>query len=331
LPSIEGKLFFYGGAAVSASGLMWFIPGLNAVFSIAAIAALILIVTRLGYARATIISLAGLVLVMLITSLDLGALFGALNGAIFAITVIAPGIAMGMASRGFSSPIRTVWYGFIPILILFGLLLIFYTDILNSLPAMLKEVNSYMTTKLENNPAISKMFSDQNNPDIDTPQKFIDKLDKTIIFFVKIMPGTIIVGYLIMIVLSLVFAGTIASRIGVMLPRLQPFYLWRASDWWLLPTAIGLALVIFSGNDFWRYFGGNILVITGNIYAIAGLAVMEAIFRRMSLPVPIRIVFYIITLLLFMIGLVFLAILGLADSRFNFRRDNLDRDEKNME
>jgi uncharacterized protein YybS (DUF2232 family) len=126
-------------------------------------------------------------------------------------------------------------------------------------------------------------------------------------------------------------AGNIGSRIGVMLPRFRPFYLWRASDWWLLPTAAGLALVIFGPNELWQYTGGNILVVTGNIYAVAGMAVTESFFRRLAIPNFMRIVFYVIMLLLFVAGLVFLAALGLADSRFNFNRDVLDRDDKNIE
>ena len=99
----------------------------------------------------------------------------------------------------------------------------------------------------------------------------------------------------------------------------------------LLPTALGLALAIFVTNDFWHFLGINILVVTGNVYALAGLAVMDAFMRRLMFPMPLRIAFYVILFFMNFLGLLFLAIIGLADSRFNFRRQTPEEKEDSQE
>jgi hypothetical protein len=319
--SDESRIFLWGGAAVGGTGLFWIIPGINAVFSVGAIAALVLIVTRLGYMRAFWATLGGLVMVLGTTTLVMGPTIGSLNAGVFMATVIAPGIAMGAGSRSFSSAVKTVWYGSIPILILFALLLTFYSTLVSSIPSITKQIDTMVSLSLDRNPTATKMLADQYGAE-GGKEKFLAEVDNTVAFFIKIIPGTVVVGFLTIIVISLALAGRIGSRHGVMIPRLKPFYLWHASDWWLMPTAVGLALAIFVTNDFWHFMGINILVVTGNVYALAGLAVIESFMKRLSFPMLLRITFYVIILFMNFVGLLFLAILGLADSRFNFRRQN---------
>jgi uncharacterized protein YybS (DUF2232 family) len=191
-------------------------------------------------------------------------------------------------------------------------------------------VNTIAELSINQNPTLKKMLADQYGGD-DSKDKFIADIDKSLIFFIKIIPGTIVVGFLTIIVVSLALAGRIGMRYGVMIPRLKPFYLWHASDWWLIPTALGLALTIFVSNDFWHFLGINILVVTGNVYALAGLAVIDAFMRRLMLPMLLRITFYIILLFMNFLGLFFLAVVGLADSRFNFRRQAPEEKDESQE
>jgi hypothetical protein len=326
----ESRLFLWGGAAVGGSGLLWIIPGLNAVFSVAAIAALILIVSRLGYMRAIWATLGGLILVMGTSSLFMGGSIGAINAAVFAVAVVAPGIMMGVASRSLASAVKTIWYGAIPILILFALILTFYSSLVQSIPSITRKINTVASISIDQNQMLKKMLADQYGED-GAKDKFIAEIDKSVTFFIKIIPGTVLVGFLTIIIISLSLAGRIGTRYGLMIPRLKPFYLWQASDWWLLPTALGLALSIFVTNDFWYFLGINILVVTGNVYALAGLAVMEAFMKRLMFPMPLRIALYIVLFFLNFIGLVFLAIIGLADSRFSFRRQTPEEKEDSQD
>jgi uncharacterized protein YybS (DUF2232 family) len=333
MPSQETRLFALAGAAVCASGLFWIVPGLNILSSIAAIAGLILVVLRLGYFRAFMVSLAGVVFVAADSSLIFGGLLGAVNVAIFLLAVVAPGIAMGIAARSFASPVKTVWYGCLPIIFLFGMLMVFYSDMVGNLPTILRQVNTSMAATIDDSPALSKMIEEQYGQAGDGRDKFLAYIDKLIIFLAKMIPATIIIAYLSVIIISLTVAGKVAARFNLMVPRFRPFHLWRASEWWLLPTAVGLALAIFAPGDFWRYFGGNILLISGSIYAFTGLAFLDSIIKRISASPLVRMIFFVIILILsgMVIGLIFLAVLGLADSRFRFTRESPEHEEDNVE
>ncbi len=320
-------------------------PGLNAVFAVLAIAGLVLIVSRLGYMRAFWASLAGLILAtassfiagnvlmagdgktlgIMNASLMTATLF---NTAIYGVTIIAPGIMMGVASRGLSSAVKTLWYGCIPAVVLLALMATFYISLLRNIPTVTTMVNSSVEITLNQNPNLAKSLMDQYG-DAGSKEKIAEAVDSIVVFFIKLIPGTLVIGFMAFVTLGLSLAGTLGTRMRLMIPRLKPFYLWQASDWWLLPTAVGLALAIFGGSDLWRFAGGNILVVTGNVYALTGLAVIEAFFRKLAIPMFLRIAFYVIIFFMSftLVSLLFLAILGLADSRFNFRKQTPDKED----
>lgn len=329
----ETRLFLWGGSALAGSGLLWAFPGLNGLGAIAGIAGLTLVIARLGYGRGMMISFLGLLIAMAACSLALGSLAGILSGILFAIVVILPGMAMGNASRNFASATKTVWRGLLPILILMVCLAFFYPDIIKNLPESVKGVNVTIMNTVQSNPDLSKMVAAQYGNGADWQDKFLAEADKLIEFIIKILPGTLIIGFIAIVVASLAVTGAVASRFKLMVPRFRPFHLWRASDWWLLPTVLGLAFVVFAPNDLWRFLGGNMLLVCGNIYAVVGLAVTEAFFKRLFMPKLFRIGFYIIALVISVFSLIFFALLGLADSRFNFKREieNIENENGNME
>lgn len=331
--SQETRLFLIGTAAITGAGFLWIFPGLNLLVTVAAVAGLLLIVARLGYFRGALASIPGIVLVGASGAIPLGVEFGILSAIIFTMLAIIPGFAMGVAARGFASPERTVWYGLIPILLLFAFSSIYFADTIKNLPTIKRQVNSMITQTLDRDPNLSRVVDGMYGSGVDAQDKFLKEFDDLIDFFFKIMPGTMLISFVGIIVISLAAAGAVAERFKIMIPRLRPFYLWRASEWWLFPTLLGLFLVVAMQDQFWRYLGGNILIITGNIYAVAGLAVTEASLRRFAAPAFMRAVFYVIILLTSMMGfgLVILAILGLADSRFNFKRELPENEERNIE
>jgi uncharacterized protein YybS (DUF2232 family) len=326
----ETRLFLWSGGAIAASGVLWFLPGLNVLSAVAAAAGLILIVARLGYVRAILASVFAAAIVLLIGSLTMGQLGASVNAAIYVVVVIIPGVAMGVAARGFASPARTIWYGFVPILFLLVFLVAYYPEFVDAIPTILRQVNARVVDTIERNPSLDRMLSDEYGPDIEAREQFLKEIDDLIVFFLRIMPGIIVVGFLSILVLGLTAAGYIAAKINLMIPRLRPFHLWRASDWWLIPTAVGLALAIISRDEFWKYAGGNMLVVTGLIYSTAGLAVVEAFLRRIRMPLVARLIVYIIPMIILPIGMIlslFMAVLGLMDSRFNLRREDNEKND----
>jgi uncharacterized protein YybS (DUF2232 family) len=263
-------------------------------------------------------------------SLPLGYEAGLVNAGIFALTVVAPGLAMGYASRTLSSPAKAVIYGLFPILVFLVIISFFYAAIMRDMSTTMNQINASVTKIVSDSPNFSRMIAAQYGAGADGQQKFLAEMDRVIEFFLKIMPGTLFAGFLAILVISLGIAGSLAPRLRLIMPRFKPFYLWRANDWWLLPTVLGLALVVVAKNDLWRYLGGNVLMISGNVYAVVGLAVTEAFLKRFNVPSVVRMIFYVLMILTSVLGLVFFALLGIADSRFNFKRETLDREDKNM-
>jgi len=317
----------WAGVAIMGTGLFWIMPGFDAVLSIPAIAGLILVISRLGYSRAALFSAGGVVIVALVVFATEGYLQAFYGIGTFGALVLAPGFAMGTASRGFQSAAKTVWYGLIPLLVVIAILLLFYNDIIKVIPGFLDDVNTELTSRIEASPTFSKMVESQFGPGDEGREKLIKSVDAMVVFLLKISPGVYIAGFMGIVMSSLLAAGSVAAKLGFMVPRFRPFYLWQASEWWLLPTAIGLILATFAGNDFWKFVGGNMLIVTGNVYAVCGLAVAEAFMRRLSLPAPIKIVTYLMLLL----SVIVPPVLGLADSRFNFDREIPNTNEKNIE
>jgi len=315
------------GAVVACSGLIWLIPGLNVLSAIAAIAGLILITARFGYSRALVSSSVGIIAAIFFGSLTMEQDFAILNAAAYLIMAIIPGIAMGVAARGFYSPARTIYYGMAPALLPILLCGLFYGEIQRSVPVILNQVKSDVVQTLDSYPILNKMVSQTYGADGEAREHFFEQVDKIVALSIKIAPGLFFAGFLTNVVLGLFIAGHFGSKVGLMLPRFRPFHTWRASDWWFLPTAAGLALIVFSRGDFWQFAGANILIVTANIYAATGFAVIVAFFRRFSVPLIFRLIFYIIIFLSMLAGLLALAILGLVDSRFNFRRETVEKEE----
>ena len=311
-------------------GVLWSFPILNVVSAIPAIAGLMLVVSRLGYLRALLLSISALILAILVGFAIKGielAVFGAL---LVSVIAIIPGIAMGVAARSFSAPIKTVLYGCIPIILIAAMSIIFYSNLESITTDIVRNFNASMVTYLDDNPGMSSLLTQRYGAEADAREKFLDETDKIITYLVQVMPGFMIFAFMAIVIISLVLAGRMALPFGIMVPTLRSFYLWKASEWWLLPTFLGLVL-IFVGGDLGKYLGSNILVVTGHVYAFAGLAYIEAFLRRISAPLIIRIAVYILLLLGSLPSMVFMAVLGLLDSRFGFRRENADPGENNLE
>ncbi len=322
--SFENKLSLWGGAAVVLSGLIWLMPGINAIAATAGIAGLTLIVARLGFSRGLSTACAGIAGAFVICSLTKGYQAGFVSTLIYILVAIAPAFMMGWASRSFATSTATVSYGLIPTGILLVLFLLIFPGIIEDLPVLISEIDIVIESLVEGSPEVSGLIARQYAPADGSLDRFLKELNKMIEFLIKITPSIIILGSLGMIIAGLGIAGPIAARLKIMLPRFRPFHLWRAGGRWLLPTILGLIAVVFIKNEFWFYTGVNLLIVTGHVYAVVGLAIVEAFFKRALIPVPLRVIFYAILLLSSVFALIFLAVLGLADSKFNFARENTE-------
>jgi len=326
--SVENRLSVLGGATVAASGLFWSVPAFNTIAALAGIVALIMIMARLGLARSISAALVGIILAYGSCSLTNGYLGGLYFVAAYIIMVIAPALIMGWASRGLASPVTVVCYGLIPFAIILLLFANLYIDWMRNLAAVTNALYSAMETYVKSNPVLMKMIQ-QNYGAGETgmaafSREFGDFLERIL----KITPGFLVTIFLGIAVFSLVLAGHVATRMGIIISRFRPFYQWKASGWWLLPTILGLIPVVFRMDELWFYTGLNLLILTGHVYMVVGLAIVEAFFRRIYVVLPIKIIFYILLILGGPISMTFLAILGLSDTKFGFKREVEEFEDK---
>jgi hypothetical protein len=319
--SVENRLTVLGGAAVAASGLFWMVPVLNTVSAVAGIVALILIVTRLGYSRGFSTALMGFILAFGTSSLTTGYLEGLYYAMFYALVVITPAMVMGWASRNLYRPLSVVCYGLIPFGILFVLFMYAYINWMQNITLVTDAFNLIMDDYIKSNPILSTVIEENYGPGENGMMAFFKEFDRFLESILKITPGFLLTVFLGTAVFGLVLSGYIGVKMGIIIPRFRPFYFWKASGWWLLPTIIGLVPVVFRMDELWFYAGLNILIVTGHVYMVVGLAIVEAYFRRIYVPLPIRIIFYVILILAGPVSMTFLAVLGLSDTKFAFKRE----------
>ena len=193
----ETRLFLWSGGAIAASGVLWFVPGLNAVSMVVAVAGMILIIARLGYMRAILASAIATAIAYFVGSLTMGLLGAGISSGVFLLIVIFPGIAMGIAARAFASPASTIWMGMIPLLLLLVLLAAYYQDIGRIMPDVLRQVKAQVNDAIERNPGLDRMLSDQYGSNNETRERILKEVDKFIIFFFTFIFNVIIIFFII--------------------------------------------------------------------------------------------------------------------------------------
>jgi uncharacterized protein YybS (DUF2232 family) len=325
----EKNLYFWGGLSVLTSGLLWIIPGINSLLSIAGIIGLILIIARLGLIRGIWFGVMGIIMAMITCSTLLGIEAAVLSTAGFSLSVIAPGLLMGQASRTNLEPSKVIIRGLVPFMLLFLLFLSQYSDFYSHLPVFLEQLNSDISASVGASSFLSQMIANYYPPADGSLDRFLTNFNNSMFIFVKIFPGMLFIAFLGLVLFGYTIAGAIAVRMKIIIPRFQPFYKWKANGWWLLPTIAGLIPVAMMNYDLWFYVGVNILIISGHVYMVVGLAIVEAFFKRFDVQMPIRVIFYIFLILGNFVTMGMLAVLGLLDSKFNFARESIEKENKN--
>ncbi len=338
--SVENQLSIWGVVTVLCAGLAFTIPGLNALTMAAALISLTLVVARLGYTRAILLAIPGMAANVSLGSLATGYQAGSGLFGFFILAVIVPSILMGRGARNLASSSRTVAYGLIPFGIMLTLFAGIYAQIMGDLPAVIDRLNTELRITIGGSPALQSLIDKAFPPAEGSLSRFLESYDKVLAGMLKVLPAILILGFAGLVLIAFSAAGLLAPRLGIIFPRLRPFYLWRASGWWLLATLTGLIPVVFLDDETWFYGGVNVLIVVGHVYFIVGLSIVESYFRRLYKPGPIRILFYglMVFLGIFalssavlsytgLIFLVFLIALGLSDSRLNYNRENVETND----
>ena len=125
--------------------------------------------------------------------------------------------------------------------------------------------------------------------------------------------------FLSIVLFSYLGASAMSPYFGALLPRFKPLYLWKPSEFWLIPLGLSL-LFILLGNQGLKIIGENTLVFMIHLYAFFGVCLIDFYFKRIRIPALIRLIIYLLVLVAMVVIIPFLAVIGVIDSRFDFRK-----------
>lgn len=112
------------------------------------------------------------------------------------------------------------------------------------------------------------------------------------------------------------------KRHGYDIVSLPPFREWHLPWWLLWGVVIALGLLVggnFLDNETWGIIAKNIIVCYVPVFVIAGIALLRHYFVKWNLSNGIQVFLWIMMVLFISFALVFLALIGAADTALNYR------------
>jgi len=222
--------------------------------------------------------------------------------------VFIPGIIMGYKSRTFSSPRSVIFMGMLPFLFPIALVIILFPELNSQAPEMINQMQNI----LAKNAGVLGLGNSQleiMNASITT----------TVEWTLRLAPGILFTVLISIALFAYLGAISVSSYFNAMLPRFKSLYLWKAGELWLVP--LGLSLLFVLTGSFWlKTIGENVLFFMVHLYAFLGICFVDFHFRKIKIPVPVRVIIYLLVLVIMVIIIPALAILGIIDSRFDFRK-----------
>ena len=135
----------------------------------------------------------------------------------------------------------------------------------------------------------------------------------------RLRPSTEFISLMLMAVLAYRLGFAAAARLGVAVPRPLPLARWK--PWpeliWLLIAGFALKL---AGSGFLGELGLNLLVVMAAVYAVHGAAVGRFFAARLGVPRLLEALIYGLLAMTAGLSVMFLALVGLLDTRFDWRR-----------
>lgn len=153
----------------------------------------------------------------------------------------------------------------------------------------------------------------------ETMADVLDKVGVVAALMRRLLPGIMILSGLGQLFIGFMAVDLYYTRRDRYFPGFGPFTFWKMPEG--LVYLLGLALAIrLTAHGPGLAVVDNVLLILAVAYAVCGLALMETLLRRLQLPLLVKIIFYVGLLLMQVPGMIIMALLGLFDSYFDFRR-----------
>lgn len=264
--------------------------------------------TTLGRKQGTMLitaalALAGTIIVIL----------GQLPILLFALTLLPVGYFLAMGVQNKETPSRV---GFKAVAFLGTLWLLTglfyaarfginpYQDILTGLDKGFEQTLAHYQSKAELPPETTKELT-----------ATVEMLRR---FFAKVFPAIIATSIITTVWMNLVAGHWLLQKMHPALARWPSLKAWRLPEHLIwLTIAAGIALVI--DKEPFSVVGLNACFVLGLLYFMQGLAILSHFLARWSMPRFFKGALYAL-LVIQLYGLVFLALIGLADTWFDFRK-----------
>jgi hypothetical protein len=309
LKSDQAKLWFLN-LVILFSGLFAGIMMINALLFLCAISALIIMTVRFRYTFVALSCLGALALCF--------AFYGAAMAASFGFLVVIPGLLMGYKTRIFNSPSSIITWGFFPFLLPIGLMIIYYSQLIAQTPFIVSEI----TGAIELSAASFGIAASEL-------QMLYAAIPEVINWSLRLMPGIFFTLFVSLVFFAYLIATYISQYFGAVVPKMNPLYLWKAGEIWLIPLGLGLLLVLL-GNSWPKIVGENLLVFMVHFFAFFGICLIDFYFKKIKVHMLVRLLIYLFVLVAVVVAIPLLAVLGLVDSRFDFRKITLSTDNSNI-
>jgi len=282
------------------AGLFVGVIFINALMFLFAMTALVLLTVRYRYTFAIMAGLAALLVCYIIYDASIASFFGLL--------VLLPGVVMGYKARTFSPPYEIIGWGMVPYLLPIALLIFYYPQLVEQTPLMVAE----MQVMFEQSAGSIGLATGEL-------QILFESMQKIMEWFMRLAPGIFFTMFVSMVFFAYLGAVTVSNYFGAVIPRMKPLYLWKINEIWLIPLAVALLFVLFGGQAL-KLIGENLLVILVHLFAFLGICLVDFYFKRINIPAPVRLLIYLFILIAVVVAIPILAIVGIADSRFDFRK-----------
>jgi hypothetical protein len=282
------------------AGLTMGLVIVNVVFLLLALVALIVLTVRFGYFFALVACFSAVIFCSLCYDIYMAVAF--------VLLVVSPGIIMGYKARSFSPPHEVLLWGMVPYMLPMIFLILLYPDLTSHVPTIVETMKSQLT----DNAGFLNLGGTN-------AQQIFSSLETTVYWTIRLAPGIFLTLFTAMVVFSYLGATLSGPYFGGILPRFKPVFLWKASELWLILLGLSLISVLLGGN--WlKIIGENLLVFLIHLYAFFGICLVEFYLRSFKITGWIRIIIYLFLLVTLIIAIPILAVIGLIDSRFNFRK-----------
>ncbi len=292
------------------SGLLAGVMMINVLLFLCALAALIIMTVRFRYSFVILSCLGALALCMILYGISMTASFGLL--------VIIPGLLMGYKTRVFNSPASIIAWGFFPYLLPIGLMIFYYSQLIAQTPYIISE----LTGAIESSAAGFGIAASEL-------QALYTAIPEVIKWSLRLMPGIFFTLFVSLVFFAYLIATYVSQYFGAVVPKMNPLYLWKAGEIWLIPLGLGLFLVLVGGNSP-KIIGENLLFFMVHLFAFFGICIIDFYFKRMNVHILIRLLIYLFVMVVVIVAIPALAVLGVIDSRFDFRKITHSAENSNI-